>query len=140
MSLFFLMIRRPPRSTRTDTLFPNTTLFRSEFERALIRERTRAGIKAAVARGARPGNPKMRSRDPGAIAEIRASHKERHLNELLDGRHRWHPTVARLRPQLPCGLELRQIQALPPPVRRSDERSVGKEWFSTCRSRGAPSH
>src|SRR3546814_12840712 len=30
---FFLMIRRPPRSTRTDTLFPYTTLFRSiEFE------------------------------------------------------------------------------------------------------------
>src|SRR3546814_13956117 len=29
MLLFFLMIRRPPRSTRTDTLFPYTTLFRS---------------------------------------------------------------------------------------------------------------
>src|SRR3546814_7400548 len=28
--VFFLMIRRPPRSTRTDTLFPYTTLFRSE--------------------------------------------------------------------------------------------------------------
>src|SRR3546814_1995812 len=27
---FFLMIRRPPRSTRTDTLFPYTTLFRSK--------------------------------------------------------------------------------------------------------------
>src|SRR3546814_20287391 len=27
--LFLLMIRRPPRSTRTDTLFPYTTLFRS---------------------------------------------------------------------------------------------------------------
>src|SRR3546814_3321179 len=27
---FFLMLRRPPRSTRTDTLFPDTTLFRSE--------------------------------------------------------------------------------------------------------------
>src|SRR3546814_10695759 len=27
--LFFLMIRRPPRSTRTDTLFPYPTLFRS---------------------------------------------------------------------------------------------------------------
>src|SRR3546814_19146001 len=26
---FFLMIRRPPRSTRTDLLFPSTTLFRS---------------------------------------------------------------------------------------------------------------
>src|SRR3546814_8591055 len=30
--LFFLMIRRPPRSTRTDTLFPYTTLFRSKSE------------------------------------------------------------------------------------------------------------
>src|SRR3546814_7828039 len=31
---FFLMIRPPPRSTRTDTLFPYTTLFRSVLERA----------------------------------------------------------------------------------------------------------
>src|SRR3546814_954119 len=30
MCIFFLMIRRPPRSTRTDTLFPYTTLFRSK--------------------------------------------------------------------------------------------------------------
>src|SRR3546814_14549602 len=30
---FFLIIRRPPRSTRTDTLFPYTTLFRSEGDR-----------------------------------------------------------------------------------------------------------
>src|SRR3546814_11067530 len=30
MVFFFLMIRRPPRSTRTDTLFPYTTLFRSQ--------------------------------------------------------------------------------------------------------------
>src|SRR3546814_14937934 len=29
LSFFFLMIRRPPISTRTDTLFPYTTLFRS---------------------------------------------------------------------------------------------------------------
>src|SRR3546814_2947472 len=33
--LFFLMIRRPPRSTRTDTLFPYTTLFRSHSRDAL---------------------------------------------------------------------------------------------------------
>src|SRR3546814_17648872 len=32
-SCFFLMIRRPPRSTRTDTLFPYTTLFRSPLPR-----------------------------------------------------------------------------------------------------------
>src|SRR3546814_1126248 len=31
--VFFLMIRRPPRSTRTDTLFPYTTLFRSDGDR-----------------------------------------------------------------------------------------------------------
>src|SRR3546814_9541363 len=40
---FFLMIRRPPRSTRTDTLFPYTTLFRSRlfvggWSSSLIRE------------------------------------------------------------------------------------------------------
>src|SRR3546814_19211683 len=34
MCFFFLMIRRPPRSTRTDTLFPYTTLFRSEDAKA----------------------------------------------------------------------------------------------------------
>src|SRR3546814_15536756 len=34
MFFFFLMIRRPPRSTRTDTLFPYTTLFRSNSSRS----------------------------------------------------------------------------------------------------------
>src|SRR3546814_5626046 len=33
---FFLMIRRPPRSTRTDTLFPYTTLFRSGVPRSKL--------------------------------------------------------------------------------------------------------
>src|SRR3546814_12581890 len=33
--MFFLMIRRPPRSTRTDTLFPYTTLFRSVLQKML---------------------------------------------------------------------------------------------------------
>src|SRR3546814_9938067 len=32
-TFFFVMIRRPPRSTRTDTLFPYTTLFRSRLKR-----------------------------------------------------------------------------------------------------------
>src|SRR3546814_17220924 len=35
--VFFLMIRRPPRSTRTDTLLPYTTLFRSPCRRPLAR-------------------------------------------------------------------------------------------------------
>src|SRR3546814_8983517 len=33
---FFLMIRRPPRSTRTDTLFPYTTLFRSYADHVIV--------------------------------------------------------------------------------------------------------
>src|SRR3546814_4490132 len=36
VSVCFLMIRRPPRSTRTDTLFPYTTLFRSRCDRAFL--------------------------------------------------------------------------------------------------------
>src|SRR3546814_9060401 len=35
-SFFFLMIRRPPRSTRTDTLFPYTTLFRSTTDPRIV--------------------------------------------------------------------------------------------------------
>src|SRR3546814_11857924 len=40
---FFLIIRRPPRSTRTDTLFPYTTLFRSFHFSGVARNR-RSGI------------------------------------------------------------------------------------------------
>src|SRR3546814_19764555 len=35
-TFFFLMIRRPPRSTRTYTLFPYTTLFRSHVEQPVL--------------------------------------------------------------------------------------------------------
>src|SRR3546814_14176857 len=43
----FLISRRPPRSTRTDTLFPYTTLFRSEgrFLRLARQAETRAELK-----------------------------------------------------------------------------------------------
>src|SRR3546814_5866713 len=43
------MIRRPPRSTRTDTLFPYTTLFRSRqatlFRRSRVRGEVRQGVE-----------------------------------------------------------------------------------------------
>src|SRR3546814_3084522 len=51
---FFLMIRRPPRSTRTDTLFPYTTLFRSAAwidDRFADAERE-AGLRQQQQRGA----------------------------------------------------------------------------------------
>src|SRR3546814_15342282 len=44
MSFLFLMIRRPPRSTRTDTLFPYTTLFRSTLGRTEVAQDGRKGI------------------------------------------------------------------------------------------------
>lgn len=98
----------------------------AEFERALIRERTRAGLAAAMAKGAKPGNPKMRARDPAAIADIGYAHKERYLHALIDDRHRWLPTVERLRPHLPWSIVLRQIRAIKPPVRSFSERTLVK--------------
>src|SRR3546814_14686810 len=51
--LFFcLMIRRPPRSTRTDTLFPYTTLFRSSNRGDLAVARPAVGDVLGAARGA----------------------------------------------------------------------------------------
>src|SRR3546814_7072427 len=45
---FFLMIRRPPRSTRTDTLFPYTTLFRSAAARGAAGHRGRQARQPAT--------------------------------------------------------------------------------------------
>src|SRR3546814_8395102 len=55
---FFLMIRRPPRSTRTDTLFPYTTLFRDGICAHAVRQgrwphRADALVLAALGGGAR---------------------------------------------------------------------------------------
>src|SRR3546814_17916003 len=63
-SFVFLMIRRPPRSTRTDTLFPYTTLFRSRhgqirecFADAVEQRRERpAALQAAQSRRVRRGH------------------------------------------------------------------------------------
>src|SRR3546814_4207277 len=52
--VFFLMIRRPPRSTRTDTLFPYTTLFRSISPRPRQRTDETSGRGAGACGGAGP--------------------------------------------------------------------------------------
>src|SRR3546814_2447000 len=70
---FFLMIRRPPRSTRPDTLFPYTTLFRS----ALLP----AGAHPRFHGGGEPGLPARRSqrdaRHPAARRELPARRRPR---------------------------------------------------------------
>src|SRR3546814_8677614 len=65
--LFFsLMIRRPPKSTRTDTLFPNTTLFRSLL--ALL-GLILARIHALRTNACQPRRPEQTHDDP-AIREL----------------------------------------------------------------------
>src|SRR3546814_15547759 len=62
LSVFvFLMIRRPPRSTRTDTLFPYTTLFRSptRFEHRkpsgdLSHRQSKKGVRRRTGRAVAP--------------------------------------------------------------------------------------
>src|SRR3546814_21025576 len=64
--IFFLMIRRPPRSTRTDTLFPYTTLFRSQPDRGpedLLR-------------------PASSAWHPGLAAQQHGMRSEEHTSEL----------------------------------------------------------
>src|SRR3546814_7273530 len=58
------MIRRPPRSTRTDTLFPYTTLFRARIEQADALERGPAGKDGRVVEGRHAG------RDDGRIVRV----------------------------------------------------------------------
>src|SRR3546814_20472142 len=69
---FFLMIRRPPRSTRTDTLFPYTTLFRSV-----------GGKTAEVGCGGRFADAAL-GRDDGynLHGALRLGRSEEHTSEL----------------------------------------------------------
>src|SRR3546814_16859928 len=54
-SFFFLMIRRPPESTRTYTLFPYTTLFRSKAARPCGQSNTVCGIRRFGSENRRKG-------------------------------------------------------------------------------------
>lgn len=70
----------------------------AEFERSLIRERTRAGLQAAKARGRVGGNPGLRGRDPVMLRKLAASRRASRLAGLLPGLDTWLPLVRRLRP------------------------------------------
>src|SRR3546814_3414955 len=77
------MIRRPPRSTRTDTLFPYTTLFRSDqqqpaavAQRAVLRRQQRADRGIAVA---------LMHDDAPVAGEIRAQGRRFHRLQLAAG-------------------------------------------------------
>ncbi|UWU25985.1 recombinase family protein (plasmid) [Rhizobium sp. CB3060] len=71
----------------------------AQLERALIAERTKAGIKAAKARGKLPGNPGLRERRPEAIKAVSDAREKLYLDELIASAQTWLPTVRQLRPQ-----------------------------------------
>lgn len=71
----------------------------AQLERALIAERTKAGMKAAKARGKLPGNPGLRERRPEAIRAASAARQKVYLDDLIASAATWLPIVRRLRPQ-----------------------------------------
>src|SRR3546814_1084752 len=88
------MIRRPPRSTRTDTLFPYTTLFRSDrLQRALRTARGFQGRQSGFRNALRPaveyrhqvGHGDSERRPPHVLSEgqhVVARRSEEHTSEL----------------------------------------------------------
>src|SRR3546814_18086390 len=104
------MIRRPPRSTRTDTLFPYTTLFRSYAIYApQNRERLEKAIDEELARALKDGFTNEEIKD-GVAA-------------LLNYRK-----LARAQDSVLASTWVRSMK-------RSEERRVGQECVSPCRSR-----
>jgi len=71
----------------------------AQLERALIAERTRAGIKAAKARGKMPGNPGLRERRPEAIKAVSKARDKLYLDKLISSAQTWLPMVRQLRPK-----------------------------------------
>src|SRR3546814_21047021 len=119
------MIRRPPRSTRTDTLFPYTTLFRSVAGGVVRRQ-------FLAVHGADEDDLRKGCLQLGPLRAIADHHLGAGQRQLEEGAavllHRNAADVAVDRPRQPKqGLSL-----------RSEARRVGTEWGSTCRLRWAP--
>src|SRR3546814_11737955 len=109
------MIRRPPRSTRTYTLFPYTTLFRA-FHRVGGAARDELALGLGVERG------REILRQP--VAQHLAHRAERHRRPVGETR----------RERLCLGHQNGLLDAFLDHSPRSEERRAGKECVSTCRS------
>jgi len=70
----------------------------AQLERALISERTKAGIKAAKAKGKLPGNPGIRTRNPEMFAKMTAAQKAAYGVRIQATADQWLPIVRRMRP------------------------------------------
>src|SRR3546814_5711495 len=90
---FFLMIRRPPRSTRTDTLFPYTTLFRS----SRLEQQSRAASITAQLSG-ESAVTTVQTRE--TLHRARLIELQAELDRLLLNFTDRHPDVVRVRHQM----------------------------------------
>ena len=81
----------------------------AEFERALIRERTKAGLAAAKARGRVGGNPGLKAREPDALRKVAAARRAAALAGLIATADAWLPVVRRLRPERHWGEVARAV-------------------------------
>lgn len=72
----------------------------AELERALIRERTKAGLRAARAQGRIGGNPALKAGDRDAIRKLRAARDETYFRKLEASADGWLPLVRRHRPAM----------------------------------------
>src|SRR3546814_13294901 len=125
------MIRRPPRSTRTDTLFPYTTLFRSRLER-----HHDGGLRAGVVGQILERRRHVGENDRGKKRLIGAA---RDLDGVAAGRQ---PTgaatddlVLHLFEEDPVAARRSHPDQFLRLTDRSDRRRVGQEGGSTCKSR-----
>src|SRR3546814_13104333 len=138
------MIRRPPRSTRTDTLFPYTTLFRSvevgDVALVLDGHLRQAGVGELPCEAAELlGELHVRLQALGLLGGQRG-----HVERIGDrtarqvGRH----LLGDLQRHLLLRLRRRgaEVRCGADRVERSEERRVGKAWVSTCMSRWWPEH
>src|SRR3546814_12672256 len=134
---FLLMIRLPPRSTRTDTLFPYTTLFRSEplpkdrnsaLGHCAQEERLTLALFANLRFHNMPSTPRnpILSHGHGAHAGQRRRTKGADPSPVACRRRRGCGVATRLGP---LAAQLCAQSA------RSEERRDGIEGVSTCRSR-----
>src|SRR3546814_14866354 len=126
------MIRRPPRSTRTDTLFPYTTRFRSRKKLIEASRRTDAA-------SAQKGRIRMRRIKQAVIGLALVIAVPAHAAPTPD----YQAATAKLAQykQAIASRDLSGAEALfAPDAQRTGGRRGGKEWVRMGRTRGSPVH
>lgn len=83
----------------------------AEFERQLIRERTKAGLASARAEGRRGGNPALMSGDRAGLAKLAAARDIARTEQVVDAAADLVPVVTRLRPDASWDRVLRVLTA-----------------------------